>query len=173
MIYEIGDQSLKNELVHALVSTFTDGKKIAAQSVNNDTQLFAGDIGATPDGGNLNTYQSILSLAADMNQPDLVYKFMSLASHHQIWNSRRGASMGFGSIAQQAEKELIPHLPKLVPRLYRYQFDPHPKTAQGMKNIWRSLVKDPVKSIEQFFDQIMAEVLKGMGDRMWRTREAR
>jgi proteasome component ECM29 len=35
------------------------------------------------------------------------------------------------------------------------------------------LVKDPVKSIEQFFDQIMVEVLKGMGDRMWRTREAR
>ena len=136
LIYDIGDQSLKNELVQSLVSTFTDGKKIAAQSVTNDTQLFSGDIGSTPDGGNLNSYQSILSLAADMNQPDLVYKFMSLASHHAIWNSRRGASMGFGSIAAQAEKELEPYLPKLVPRLYRYQFDPHPKTAQGMKNIW-------------------------------------
>lgn len=172
LIYDIGDQALKNELVQNLVSTFTDGKKIAAQSVTNDTQLFSGDIGSTPDGGNLNTYQSILSLAADMNQPDLVYKFMSLASHHAVWNSRRGASMGFGSIAAQAEKELERYLPKLVPRLYRYQFDPHPKTAQGMKNIWRSLVKDPVKSVNEFFAEIMSDILKGMGDRMWRTRES-
>ncbi|KAJ3341578.1 hypothetical protein HDU91_000683 [Kappamyces sp. JEL0680] len=172
LIYDIGDQPLKAQLVQALVSTFTEGKRIAAQSVSHDTQLFSGDIGATPDGGNLNTYQSILSLAADMNQPDLVYKFMSLASHHAIWNSRRGASMGFGSIALQAEKELEPYLPKLVPRLYRYQFDPHPKTAEGMKNIWRSLVKDPVRAVNDHFDQIMAEVLSGMGNRQWRTREA-
>jgi proteasome component ECM29 len=172
LIYEIGDSDLKAQLVRVLVSTFTEGKRITAQSVSNDTQLFSGDIASTPDGGNLNTYQSILSLAADMNQPDLVYKFMSLASHHAIWNSRRGASMGFTHIASQAEKELEPFLPKLVPRLYRYQFDPHPKTAQGMKNIWRSLVKDPVKSIDVYFDEIIAELLNGMGDRQWRTREA-
>jgi proteasome component ECM29 len=54
---------------------------------------------------------------------------MSLASHHAIWNSRRGASMGFSTIAAQAENELKPQLPKIVPKLYRYQFDPHPKTA--------------------------------------------
>lgn len=81
--------------------------------------------------------------------------------------------MGFGSIAAQAEKELIPFLPKLVPRLYRYTFDPDQKTAQGMKNIWRSLVKDPVKSIDEFFEEIMKDVLKGMGEKNWRTREAR
>jgi proteasome component ECM29 len=96
---------------------------------------------------------------------------MSLASHHAVWNSRRGAGMGFGSIAAQAEKELEPHLPKLVPRLYRYQFDPHPKTAATMKNIWSSVVKDSAKTIDTYFNEIMKEVLKGMGDRMWRTRE--
>jgi proteasome component ECM29 len=131
LIYDIGDKALKDQLVQALVSTFTEGKKIAAQSVNNTTELFAQDaLGSTPDGGSINTYQSILSLAADMNQPDLVYKFMSLASHHAVWNSRRGASMGFGSIAAQAEQELLPHLPKIVPKLYRYRFDPHPKTGK-------------------------------------------
>lgn len=41
-----------------------------------------------------------------------------------------------------------------------------------MKNIWNSLVKEPAKTIDKYFVEIMNEVLKGMGDRMWRTREA-
>lgn len=69
MIYEIGDQSLKDNLVKALISTFTEGKKIASQSVNVDTELFHQTaLGSTPDGGNISTYKSVLSLAADMNQ---------------------------------------------------------------------------------------------------------
>ncbi|KAJ3323524.1 hypothetical protein HDV06_001801 [Boothiomyces sp. JEL0866] len=173
LIYEIGDADIKKELVSSLVSTFTTGKKLAPQSVSGTTELLPNTaLGGTPDGSNISTYQDILSLAADMNQPDLVYKFMSLASHHAIWNSRRGASLGFGSIAMQAEKDLEPILPALVPRLYRYSFDPHPKTAQGMKNIWTSLVKEPAKTIDRYFVEIMNEILKGMGDRMWRTREA-
>ena len=123
------------------MSTFTHGKKIAPQSVTGTTELFNDSIGNTPEGEPIGTYSSILSLAADMNQPELVYKFMSLASHHAIWNSRRGASMGFNSIAAHAEKELEPLLPTLVPQLYRYQFDPHPKTSQEMKNIWKTLIK--------------------------------
>ena len=130
-------------------------------------------MGTSPDGSNLTTYQSILSLAADMNQPDLVYRFMSLASHHAIWNSRRGASMGFGSIAAQATRELQPHLPKLVPRLFRYQFDPNQKVAESMKSIWFTLVKEPRKTIDEYFDLIMKDLLQNLGDRMWRVREAR
>jgi proteasome component ECM29 len=42
-----------------------------------------------------------------------------------------------------------------------------------MKNIWKTLVKDPPKTVDSLFDEIMKEVLSGLGDRMWRTREAR
>ena len=80
--------------------------------------------------------------------------------------------MGFSSIAKQAEQELLPMLPKIIPRLYRYQFDPNPQTALSMKNIWRSLVKDPVKALENYFTIILDDLLKSMGDRIWRTREA-
>ncbi|KAJ3274310.1 hypothetical protein HDV01_003154 [Terramyces sp. JEL0728] len=153
LIYEIGDAAMKKELVSSLVSTFTAGKKLVPQSVSATTELLPNTaLGGTPDGSNISTYQDILSLAADMNQ--------------------RGASLGFSSIALQAEKDLEPILPSLVPRLYRYSFDPHPKTAQGMKNIWNSLVKEPAKTVDKYFVEIMNEVLKGMGDRMWRTREA-
>ncbi|KAL2912896.1 proteasome component M29 [Polyrhizophydium stewartii] len=173
LVYDFGDQSVKDELVRSLVSTFTEGRRLAPQSVTGDTQLFDNQsLGATPDGGSITTYQSILSLAADMNQPDLVYKFMSLASHNAIWNSRRGASMGFGLIAAQAERELQPHLPKLIPRLYRYQFDPNQKVAESMRNIWRTLIKEPKKAIDANLDVIVKDLLQSMGDRTWRTREA-
>ena len=172
MIYECADPILKKELVEGLVATFTVGKKIAAQSVSRETELFSTNVlGSTPEGNDITTYQSILSLAAEMNQPDLVYKFMNLASHHAIWNSKRGASMGFASIATQAEKELEKYLPSIVPKLFRYQFDPHPKTAMGMKSIWKSLVKDQ-KVVDILFKEIMDEILKGMTDSMWRTRES-
>ena len=55
-----------------------------------DEQLFAeGEIGKTPSGGSISTYKDLCSLATDMNQPDLVYKFISLANHNMMWNSRK------------------------------------------------------------------------------------
>ncbi|KAJ3192246.1 hypothetical protein HK101_006845 [Irineochytrium annulatum] len=173
LVYELGDEKIKSSLVQSLVSTLSEGRKLAPQSVTADTQLFQeGALGATPDGSTLTTYQSILSLASDMSQPDLVYQFMSLASHNAIWNSRRGASMGFSSIATQAERELAPHLPQLVPKLYRFQFDPNVKVAESMKSIWRSLVKEPKKTVDEHFDAIMKDLLRGLEDKLWRTREA-
>lgn len=43
----------------------------------------------TPGSHGLTTYKELCSLASDLNQPDLVYKFMNLANHHAMWNSRK------------------------------------------------------------------------------------
>ena len=85
-----------------------------------------GELGKAPSGGNISTYKELCSLATDLNQPDLVYKFMHLANYNATWNSRRGAAFGFSSIAARAGEQLESHLPKIVPKLYRYQFDPTP-----------------------------------------------
>ena len=45
-----------------------------------------------PDSHGLSTYKELCSLASDLNQPDLVYKFMNLANHHAMWNSRKVSS---------------------------------------------------------------------------------
>lgn len=31
-------------------------------------------------------------MAEDLNQPELVYKFMGLATHNALWNSKKGAA---------------------------------------------------------------------------------
>ena len=70
--------------------------------------------------GQLSTYRELCSLATDLNQPDLIYKFMNLANHNAIWNSKKGAAFGFGTIAKKAGQQLAPYLPQIVPKLYRY-----------------------------------------------------
>ena len=39
--------------------------------------------------GKLSTYKELCSLATSMNKPDLMYKFMNLANHNAIWNSKK------------------------------------------------------------------------------------
>ena len=39
--------------------------------------------------GGLSTYKELCSIASDLNQPDLIYKFMHLANHNALWNSRK------------------------------------------------------------------------------------
>jgi proteasome component ECM29 len=59
-------------------------------------------VGKTPDGANMTTYKDLCNLVSELNQPDLIYKFMSLSNHNALWNSRKGAALGFASIANLA-----------------------------------------------------------------------
>lgn len=56
--------------------------------------------------------------------------------------SFQGAAFGFHMIAAKAGEQLAPFLPQLVPRLYRYQFDPNLSIRQAMTSIWDALVTD-------------------------------
>jgi proteasome component ECM29 len=173
LVYEYGDSKIKEDMLYSLVGTFTEGRQIQAQSVTDNTVLFEeGALGETPDGNSITTYKELCSLASELNQPDLIYKFMNLANHNAMWTSRRGAAFGFQNLMALAEKEMEPYLPRLVPKLYRYQFDPNPRVNQTMKSIWRSLVKDNQKTIDTYFNEIMDDLLQGLGNRQWRIREA-
>ncbi|GAA5798664.1 hypothetical protein HPULCUR_004069 [Helicostylum pulchrum] len=146
LVYEYGDAKIKEDMLYSLVGTFTEGRSIQAQSVTDNTVLF--EEGAL----------ELCSLASELNQPDLIYKFMNLANHNAMWTSRRGAAFGFQNLMALAEKEMEPYLPRLIPKLYRYQFDPNPRVNQTMKSIWKSLITD--------------DLLIGLGNRQWRIREA-
>lgn len=120
LIYELGSVEFRKDIVSSLVNTMLHTKN-KVQNVTADTKLFdkAMPLG---DSGQLSTYKELCSLASDMNQPELVYRFLHLANHNALWNSKKGAAFGFASIASQARKELEPHLKVLVPKLYRYFF---------------------------------------------------
>lgn len=76
---------------------------------------------------------------------------MHLANHNAIWTSKKGAAFGFAAIAKVANDELNKYLPNIIPRLYRYQFDPTPKIQQSMSSIWRTIVPSTSKAVSSIF----------------------
>lgn len=66
----------------------------------------------------------------------------------------------FASIAKLAGEQLGPYIANLVPKLYRYQYDPNARVRDSMSHIWRALVAEPKKTVDQHFAAILQELLK-------------
>ena len=109
-----------------------------------------------------------MSLAAEVGDQSLVYKFMSLASNAATWSTRAAfGRFGLSSILSDSSVD-----PKLYPVLYRYRFDPNPNVQRSMNDIWSALVKNPSITISENYDAIMTDLLKNILGKEWRTRES-
>lgn len=174
LVYEKGDRSLKDDLVRDLIGSFSsDNKAQLAGSVTADTQLF--EPGALPTGdGSVTTYKDIMSLAAEVGDSSLVYRFMSLASSNAIWSSRAAfGRFGLSNVLSDSSVDgYLASNPKLYPKLYRYRFDPNPNVQRSMTDIWNALVKDSTSTIESHFDAIMDDLLLNILGKEWRVRQA-
>lgn len=178
LCYSLAKNDTKQDLVTRLVDTLSGSKKKALTSQvkvrsENEEIFKAEQIGKAPDGQNIGTYKELCSLASDLNKPDLVYQFMNLAHHNSMWNTRRGAAFGFQTICKLSSKELQEYLPSLIPKLYRYQFDPNVKIQQSMTSIWNSIMNDDNKKIiDQYLDVILRDLEHNMLNTLWRIRES-
>jgi len=172
IVYESCDSEQKQSLVTALVDTLMTGRRKRIE-VSEDTALFPeGALGKTPEGQNMSTYKELCAIANDLNQPDLIYKFLHLANHHATWNTKRGAAVGFSTVVKQAGDQLAPYLDKILPKLYRYQFDPSPRIQLAMSSIWNSLVTDNQKMVTKYMKPILDDLLKNLTNNQWRIRES-
>ncbi|KAI0125447.1 proteasome stabiliser-domain-containing protein [Xylariales sp. AK1849] len=167
LVYEKGDPSLRGDLVRDLVATFTGTK--TQLKVDDDTELF--DAGALPtgEGKSVTSYKDIISLANEVGDQSLIYKFMALATNAATWTARSAfGRFGLSNILSDADLD-----PKIYPKLYRYRFDPNSNVRRSMEDIWKAIVKDPAAAIAAHFDAIMDDLLKSIIDgREWRVREA-
>ena len=174
---------------------------VRGAALTGDTKLFEeGALGAAPGGGGLSTYRELAALATDLGQPELVYRFMDLARHAAAANAARGAAAGVAGIARLlgaggiggsgsssssggaaggggggALTALLgpERAAALLPRLFRAQHDPSPKVAEAMGAIWSALVGgDGRGALDAHFDAIARDVVREMGGRTWRGRQA-
>ncbi|CAI8054228.1 Proteasome adapter and scaffold protein ECM29 [Geodia barretti] len=172
LTYDLCDGSVKQEMVQSLVGTLMEGRRIE-QKVTDDTEVFKqGELGKAPEGKGLSTYKELCSLASDLNKPDLIYKFMNLANHNALWNSKKGAAFGFSVIAATAREELSSHLPLLVPRLYRYKYDPNPRVQLAMSSIWAAVVPESKKAVDKYLPAIIDDLSQNLNSHLWRNRQA-
>ncbi|KAL8857082.1 MAG: hypothetical protein Q9178_006374 [Gyalolechia marmorata] len=173
LVYEKGDRELKDDLVRDLVGSFTGSSVNMSGSISAETQLF--EPGALPTGdGSITTYRDIMSLAAEVGNPSLVYKFMSLAANNAIWSSRAAfGRFGLSDILSDSSVDgYLAQNPKLYPALFRYRFDPNTNVRNSMNEIWAALVREPTATIDEHFDTIMSDLLKNILGKEWRTRQA-
>lgn len=174
LVYDKGNKSLKDELIRDLVSSFTGNTGLAGKgNVSEDTELF--DPGALPTGeGSVTTYKDIMSLAAEVQDPSLVYRFMSLASNNAIWSERAAfGKFGLSNILNDASADgYLTQNPKIYPALFRYRFDPNTNVRNSMNDIWAAIVKEPAKTIDLHFDNIIDDLLKNILGKEWRVRQA-
>ena len=173
LVYEKGNKALRDELIRDLVGSFTESKSSIAGMVSEDTELF--DPGALPTGdGSITTYKDIMSLASEVGDSSLVYKFMSLASNNAIWSSRVAFGR-FGLSNMLSDASMDGHLsqnPKLYSALFRYRFDPNINVRNSMNDIWSALVPEPTKTIDHNFEGIINDLLKSILGKEWRVRQA-
>ncbi|EJS43509.1 ecm29p [Saccharomyces arboricola H-6] len=184
LVYEIGGADLKESMVKGLLKSFTDSTVGAVStsatsisgSVSEETELFEPGVLNTGD-GSISTYKDILNLASEVGDPALVYKFMSLAKSSALWSSRKGIAFGLGAIMSKSSLEELlvkdqDTAKKLIPKLYRYKFDPFQAVSRSMTDIWNTLISDSSTTISLYFNAILEELLSGMASKEWRVREA-
>ncbi|XP_055592523.1 proteasome-associated protein ECM29 homolog isoform X3 [Uranotaenia lowii] len=172
IVFSISSNDNQEELSNLLLDQLIGGRR-QVQKVTADTKLFEeGVLGKAPTGGNLTTYKELCSLASDLNQPEMIYQFMQLANHNATWNSKLGAAFGLQSISKSAKLKMEPYLGKIVPRLFRYKYDPTPKIQNSMISIWDSVVSDSKATVELYYWDILDDVSKNLTSSEWRTRIA-
>ncbi|CAK7274825.1 proteasome component M29 [Sporothrix epigloea] len=168
LVYEKGDVTLKSELVRDLVAFFTgNGSQL---KVNEDTELFGAGELPTSEGKSVTSYRDIVSLANEVGDQTLIYKFMSLANNAATWSMR--SAFGRFGLSNILSSEGASVDPKLYPKLFRYRFDPNVNVQRSMNDIWKALVKDSKNVIDENFSAIMEDLLSCILSKEWRVRQA-
>ncbi|KAK0632731.1 proteasome stabiliser-domain-containing protein [Immersiella caudata] len=166
LVFQKGDAELQKELQRDIVTAFTGTGP--QTKVEDDTELFEAGALPTTDGNSITSYKDIVSLANEVGDQSLIYKFMSLAADSATWSTRSAfGRFGLSNILSQSEID-----PKLYPKLFRYRFDPNSHVQKSMDDIWKALVKDPGTVLDTQFDAIMQDLLKNIIGKEWRVRQA-
>lgn len=184
LAYEMCPTGEQHDLVTTLVRSLTSNKSKSAATVPGDQGSIlelegVGTQNGPGDGSNSATYKELCTLAQDMGQPDLVYKFMDLAGHAALWNNRKGVALAGSALlgSDLAAEQLKPHLKVLLPRLYVYCYDPTESVRLAMGSVLGAVIKaaglgSVFEAVTEHFDIVVEYCLKSMTSRQWRSREA-
>ncbi|SCU96031.1 LAMI_0F04896g1_1 [Lachancea mirantina] len=180
MVYDMSSVDEQENMRKGLLLSFTDSKaamKLMSGTTSHETQLFETGLLKTEGTESISTYRDIMNLANEVGDPSLVYKFLPLSRNSSLWSSRKGLAFGMGAILSQGSLEELlrqdPLLAKnLICKLNRYRFDPNQKISEIMGNLWEALVPSTSSAISMYSDDIIQELLEGMGVKEWRVREA-
>ncbi|VDM56681.1 unnamed protein product, partial [Angiostrongylus costaricensis] len=115
------------------------------------------------------------------SSPPSLLAWLKTVKYNSFW----GAALGLAAGLEESHSELDPFLCQLVPKLFRYRYDPDQGVKQPMCAVWSALIKSrpnlvsvPADSIivltqvEEFVDDIASELKQQLSCQEWRVRES-
>ncbi|EFC46924.1 hypothetical protein NAEGRDRAFT_57411 [Naegleria gruberi] len=190
-VYEMAENTDRKQLVDSLMNYLIGNKKpqnLAIIEEPEELMLFPAGEEHQKGGKNaptLSTYKELVDAATDIGRPEMIYQLLAVSNHNAIWNAKKAYAFSMTSILGNLsgtslleDKEFEKSLPQLVPKLFRFLFDPNPTISGSMKEMWKSLFgseNDKTKQnmiISKYLPRIMKELLNGLNQELWRIREA-
>ncbi|GBG83689.1 hypothetical protein CBR_g37490 [Chara braunii] len=166
IVYQLGGARMRERLVESLVASLSGVSKkrrTVKRTGDSESQEDSSSLD-TPGGGFLSTYKELCTITSELGQPELLYKFVA------VLTSRRGGSPGFAMIAKRACTELQPHVSPLVPKLYRYQYDPNKsiQVRSYLEQIWTLAIRalDDLKETVRNAAGVLCRTLKSLTVRL-------
>ena len=86
LVYEAAAGESKRVLVESLVEALSTGRRRAVGGIDVHGATHAGAALSEAGAG---AYGEMCAVANDVGRPDLIYSFLSMASHHSAWTTRR------------------------------------------------------------------------------------
>ena len=187
-MYEATDDDDREQQLTPLIDVLLGKKNVGVtlgEGGANAEVFKEGTLGDAPEGQRLSTYKELCSLASDLNQPDLIYRFMQLANHNASWMSKACAAAGLGQVLSKSTKSksnaptqnvLASSLLAGVGKLYRYQFDPDSGVKSTMAQLWQMVLANSGSNgrdlINANLEAILADIATSLPSRLWRVRES-
>lgn len=117
------------------------------------------------------TYREFCHITERIGRPDLIYHLVSLSRGQSKYRIQSSASVALDVLFQgNARKALLPHLPSILPPLYRYQYDPSEKVRERMESLWQTLVADSKTMVNDNFSAIVRDAVSYFQSSNWRER---
>lgn len=90
LVYEAAAGESKQDLVESLVDALSTGRRRKHTPGGGGVDVYGGThAGAALSEAGAGAYGEMCAVANDVGRPDLIYSFLSMASHHAAWTTRR------------------------------------------------------------------------------------
>ncbi|XP_011494527.1 PREDICTED: proteasome-associated protein ECM29 homolog [Ceratosolen solmsi marchali] len=167
LVYKICPESDRTTLTSTMSSQLLRGKR-EVQKATDGTQIYEEDhLAKYSTTGNMSTYKEIFSLAADLNKPELIYYFLHLSNNNALWTSKKITALGFSELPNLDNEDISAYLPKIIPKLYRYRFDPIVKVQQSFTTIWRVV---GASMLDKYCKEILDDITRNLTHGQFRVR---
>ena len=111
----------------------------------------------------LKTYNDLVSVASQLGNKTLIYKFLEVHRHLAHYQDMQSAARGMTNILMLDEK-LKANLVKLAPRILLLSYDQNRDVSDTMKELWGNLVdaEEEPKIIAERWTEIYDEASKAL-----------